>query len=583
MPMQISISNVIGGGLGSTSSGPTFDGFIMELTVTGTSTFQLRGRNTGTYNYEVDWGDGTVETVTTYNGGSHSYSSTGIYEVKISGAFSGFEYGTISGGWKNYLTKIVQWGNIEWKSFYRAFTGFPNLTSLPTDYPDISGLTDRRPYRIFYNLPRLVTLDLSHWQNTGNFSGDANQMLSANVRCTNINLTGWDVSNLTNARDIMSQCGRAAGGCTVTAPNLDWSGTDTLYRMFYRSCIKNDTDISNWTLRAAGVQLNRFFYESGAYSSPTFQGVSEVDLSTWNNTSGITSMQYFMFNANALRTINLTNWDTSNVTNLFNAFYGCTRLLEIIGLSTIDVSSVTDAALMFYNTFRLKFNNHNFGPSWNNWAAATFNFSQMFHKNGYSIADADAGPVPTIADWSMPNATGSIYQLFREAKYATNSTLTLNWNHPNCTSFSHAFYIIKGVSTLNINMTTTNALTSFINFVRNASKVSSITFGSNMDFSGVTTFQTAFYNINSSPTTLVFDSAVDFGSVTNLVSIVGPSSRKIATSDYDALLVRLEATNSNTVNLGANVSNYTAGGAGETARAALIADHSWTITDGGPV
>ena len=57
----------------------------------------------------------------------------------------------------------------------------------------------------------------------------------------------------------------------------------------------------------------------------------------------------------------------------------------------------------------------------------------------------------------------------------------------------------------------------------------------------------------------------------------------MTTASYDALLVRLEATNSNTVSLNVNVSQYTAGSAAATARAALIADHSWTITDGGSV
>ena len=130
--MQISISNVIGGGLGSTSSGPTFDGFIMELTVTGSDAFQLRGRNVAgyVYNAQVDWGDGTVDTVTTWNGGSHVYASTGTYQVKISGDFPAFNYVSIAGAWKDYLTRIVQWGNIQWKSFFGAFGGFPNLTSL---------------------------------------------------------------------------------------------------------------------------------------------------------------------------------------------------------------------------------------------------------------------------------------------------------------------------------------------------------------------------------------------------------------------------------------------------------------------
>ncbi len=561
----------------------SFEGFIMELTVTGGSTFALRGRNTGTYNYEVDWGDGTVETVTTFNGGSHAYSSTGVYEVKISGDFPGFEYGAISGGWKDYLTKIVQWGNIEWKSFYRAFTSFNNLTSLPTDYPDISGLTDKRARNMFYSLPKLTSCDLSNWQNTGNFVGDALGMLYGLNKCTNINLTGWDVSNMTTTQDFMAHCGRTAGGCTVTAPNLDWSGTNTLYRMFYRACVKADSDVSNWTLNASGVTLARFLYESGTFSSPTFSAVTELDMSTWNNTSGITSMQYFQYNGNAVKNINVTNWDTSNVTNMHRAFYGCTKLEEIIGLSTIDVSSVIDAQLMFYNTRKLKFNNHNFGTSWNNWAAATFSFSNFFYRNGYSLSDASAGVVPTISDWSMPNATGHIANIFREAKYTAGSTITLNWNYPNCTSMQQSFYIIKGVTTINVNMTTTNALTGMLNFARQSLNLSTIVFGSNMDFSGLTNMNTAFYQI-ANTATLTFDASVDFGAITSMSNIVGSgSTRKLTTASYDALLVRLEATNSNTVTLQANASQYTAGSAADTARAALIADHSWTITDGGSV
>ena len=135
----------------------------------------------------------------------------------------------------------------------------------------------------------------------------------------------------------MAHCGRTAGGCTVTAPSLNWSSSNTLYRMFYRACVKADSNLSNWTLNASGVSLARFFYESGTFSSPTFNGVTELDMSTWNNTAGINNMQYFAYNGNALKNINITNWDTSNVTNMYRAFYGNMYIEEIIGLSTMDI------------------------------------------------------------------------------------------------------------------------------------------------------------------------------------------------------------------------------------------------------
>jgi len=585
MPMQISISNAIGGGGGNTGipSGPTFDGFIMELTVTGSDAFLLRGINTLTYNAQVDWGDGTVDTVTTWNGGSHVYASTGTYQVKISGTFPAFNYATIAGAWKDYLTRIVQWGNIEWKSFFGAFGVFPNLTSLPSDYPDITGLTDRRPSQMFFQCFALTECDLSNWQNTGNFAGDSSDMLNGLTKATNINLTGWDTSGFTNAEGFMTECGRLTGGCTVTAPNLDWSSTATMKEMFFRSCLLPATDLSNWTLRTAGVTLEDFFQQAGFLSTPIFNGISTPDLSTWNNTSGIKNIKEFAFNAFALKSVNLTGWDTSNVTNMSFAFKGAQHLEEIAGLSTIDVSSVTFANEVFYDTRRLHFTNHNFGTSWNNWASMTGSFSRFFFRNGYSLTAATAGPTPTIADWSMPTATGQCQFLFSASRYVDGSTLTLNWNHPNCTALNAAFYEMEGVSTLNFNMTTTTALTNMLSFARATPNLDSITFGSNMDFRGVTTMQNAFFNVKIGTFNLVFDSAVNFQSITNLINFTGTASRVIATSDYDALLVRFEATNSNTVTLGAGGSQYTAGSAAALARAALIADHSWTITDGGAV
>ena len=54
----------------------------------------------------------------------------------------------------------------------------------------------------------------------------------------------------------------------------------------------------------------------------------------------------------------------------------------------------------------------------------------------------------------------------------------------------------------------------------------------------------------------------------------------IVTADYDAWLLRLDATNSNAVVGYFGSSKYTGGGAVATARASLVTK-GWTITDGG--
>jgi hypothetical protein len=58
------------------------------------------------------------------------------------------------------------------------------------------------------------------------------------------------------------------------------------------------------------------------------------------------------------------------------------------------------------------------------------------------------------------------------------------------------------------------------------------------------------------------------------------TSVTLSTANYDALLIGWEAQAvQNNVVFNGGGSKYSAGAA---ARAALIADHSWSITDGGP-
>ena len=46
----------------------------------------------GSYNFDVDWGDGNRDNITTYNQSevTHQYSNTGIYEIRIKGDITGW-------------------------------------------------------------------------------------------------------------------------------------------------------------------------------------------------------------------------------------------------------------------------------------------------------------------------------------------------------------------------------------------------------------------------------------------------------------------------------------------------------------
>ena len=66
---------------------------LMQWQVTAGDTITLYGQETGTptYDYDVDWGDGTSETSVTINDKTHTYSSTGTYLVRIYGTFAGLK------------------------------------------------------------------------------------------------------------------------------------------------------------------------------------------------------------------------------------------------------------------------------------------------------------------------------------------------------------------------------------------------------------------------------------------------------------------------------------------------------------
>ena len=72
------------------------------------------------YDYDVKWGDGTVSSGLTGDA-SHTYGQPGTYTIEISGTFPAIQMGGAQDNEK--IVSIDQWGDINWKSMFRAFQG----------------------------------------------------------------------------------------------------------------------------------------------------------------------------------------------------------------------------------------------------------------------------------------------------------------------------------------------------------------------------------------------------------------------------------------------------------------------------
>jgi hypothetical protein len=97
-----------------------------------------------TYNYDIDcnYNGVTFNPTATNAVGDYTckYNKIGTYQVAIINEFPSiyFNYSIDA----NKILSIDNWGSIHWLSMEKSFAGCYNLTSIATDSPDLSNVTD---------------------------------------------------------------------------------------------------------------------------------------------------------------------------------------------------------------------------------------------------------------------------------------------------------------------------------------------------------------------------------------------------------------------------------------------------------
>ena len=107
---------------------------------TTASQFKLPLTSDGTYDLDVDWGDNTTDTITTYNQSevTHTYATAGSYNVKCTPNNSTLiDILFNAGGDRNKIIDISQWGSVEFKNA-AVFFNCNYLDVSATDAPAIN-------------------------------------------------------------------------------------------------------------------------------------------------------------------------------------------------------------------------------------------------------------------------------------------------------------------------------------------------------------------------------------------------------------------------------------------------------------
>ena len=237
--LRTSLNNGLNNGLRQSISGGVGAALaFLEYTTASVSTFRIK--TIGTVNYDVDWGDGSSDTGVTTNTKDHTYSSAGVYVIKITPAggstFRPEHYNSVD--YQTNLTKVDGTGG---SSFNTNLTNWLRETASLTSFGssiDLSHVTNlQAAWRQCTGLASFPSTDVSScttfantWDGcTGLTSfGLINTSSATNIRSAWLNCSGIttfpliDTSSVTNPRDAWNGC----SGLT-SFPALDLSsGTD---------------------------------------------------------------------------------------------------------------------------------------------------------------------------------------------------------------------------------------------------------------------------------------------------------------------------------------------------------------------
>ena len=256
-----------------------------------------------TYNYAVDWGDGSTSANQTENA-NHTYAEPGTYTVAITGDFPaiffklfGFDL-FVEIPEQLQIESIEQWGNTKWETMNGAFFGCENLTYNATDVPDLSLVTD--------------------------LSGMFN-----NAKSFNGAIGTWDVSGITTVESMFS------GAEFFNQPLNDWNVSNVTNMSFlFFSAKAFDQPLDRWDV--SNVNTMKSMFLGTAFNQP---------IGGWN-VSSVTSMEA-MFAANDFFNQPLNDWEVSSLVLTTGMF----RDTEVFNqpLDQWDVSNVTDMREMFSN------------------------------------------------------------------------------------------------------------------------------------------------------------------------------------------------------------------------------------------
>jgi uncharacterized repeat protein (TIGR02543 family) len=302
---------------------------------------------TGTYDFVVNWGDTSEDTIVAGNDSerTHTYAVPGTYQITITGVIDGFRFGY--GGDNIKIIDISEWGPLRLGNNGAYFAGAVNLTISATDAPDFIGTTNMQDAFWSCSSPSLVP-GMANWDVSGvtNMGGMFRYAIAFNQ-----DISGWNVSNATSMATMFS----GATSFNQDIGGWDVSSVTNMASIFGEASAFNQ-DLSGWNV------------SNVAHMHAVFRGTAfNQDISGWD-VSSVTDMLGMFESASAFNQ-DIGGWDVSNVTDMEGMFYNAVAFDQDIGgwdVSSVMAGSMGGMSSMFYG---VTLTTGNYDALLNGWAA----------------------------------------------------------------------------------------------------------------------------------------------------------------------------------------------------------------------
>lgn len=228
------------------------DSFIMTFNIPEAGFELTLGTNNDyEYDFTIDWGDGTIETITLAVDDAlptHEYATADEYTIAIQGDFPSIIMYLENAGVESSLALISmdQWGTIEWEYLDFAFAAASNMVYNATDVPNLSQVTSLSAMFIqigAFNPDAAETIDdwdvstitkMGSMFGATNFNGDISgwnvgkvedmTAMFAGAEFFNQDLGDWDISSVTNMTNMFNNSGMSPQNFSNTV--IDWSNQE---------------------------------------------------------------------------------------------------------------------------------------------------------------------------------------------------------------------------------------------------------------------------------------------------------------------------------------------------------------------